>query len=276
VFSGGIASINVGMEGTPFDVHVELLCDRSPFFNRVFGERYNKPLTEDYSLPDDDPNTFTEFVRWVYQGTIFQDQAFPSWIQLCRLWVLARKLEVPRLQNIVMTACKNKLSHEPGVMGRREIKFVYNHTDMNNPLRRMVVDTWVGRMKEDQFESLKTDLPRPFLEDLCSGLFERVENSHEERDPLPQSDFDKRYYVDENSSASGPKIPDRNNGSTSPTVEDYARLATPEQMANRKILRPRSRSRSTETREADTKASAIASTDVQMGNISSELGRLKM
>ena len=276
MFSGGIASINVGKEETPFDVHMELLCERSPFFNRVFGERYNTPLTEAYSLPDDDPNTFAEFVGWVYRETIFQDQAFPSWIQLCRLWVLAYKFEVPRLQNSVMALFKDKLTHDTGTMGKGTVKFVYNHTAMNNPLRRMSADTWVWRVKKDQFESLKTDLPRPFLEDLCSGLFECIENSHKERDPLPQSDFEKRYYLDENSSESGPKAPDRTSSPAILQVEEYARLATPEQMANRKILRPRSRSRSVETREADQKVSVIASTDVQMGDISSQLGTLKM
>ncbi len=178
-----------------------------------------------------------------------------------------------------MAVCKDKLTHDTGIMGKGTIKFVYNHTAMNNPLRCMIVDTWVGRVKKDQFESLKTDLPRHFLEDLCSALFECVENSHKERDPLPQSDFEERYYLDEYSSESGPKTPDRTKDSTSPArsqVEEYARLATPEQMANRKILQPRSRSRSVETRETDEKASAIASTDVHIGDISSQLGMLKM
>ena len=292
MLSGGIASINVGTEGTPFDVHVELLCDCSPYFNRVFGERFTKPLTETISFPDTDPNTFTDFLAWLYRGNLFQDQDFPTWIQLCRLWVLASKLEVPRLQNLVMKFCKEKLSLDNGIVDKSAVQFIYENSDENSQLRCMAVDIWVSRMKKGMFESLKIGLPRHFLEDLCSELVERVEKTHEERNRLLESSFEARYFIelDEKSLKSRLKTPDKMERDSFParlaTQEDReewvdpARLATPEQMANRKLLRPRSRSRSPGPCPADTKTLAIASTDAQMSenvsDIISQLGALKV
>jgi hypothetical protein len=105
--SGGIASLNVGTPETPFDVHLELLCDSSPYFNRLFIDRFARVPPATVRLPDDDPGAFTEFLNWVYRGTIFQNQLHPPLIELFRLWVLADKFEVPELQNLAVLAAKS-------------------------------------------------------------------------------------------------------------------------------------------------------------------------
>lgn len=144
--SGGIASLNVGTPGTPFDVHLELLCDSSPHFNSLFNDRFATVPPATVRLPDDDPDTFTEFLNWVYYGTIFQNQLHPPWIELFRLWVLADKFEVPELQNLVVTRCKKKLDYQKnGVLATNTINYVYNNTVPGSPLRQMTVDTFAQR-----------------------------------------------------------------------------------------------------------------------------------
>jgi len=66
IFSAGVASINVGPEEVPFDAHIELLCDCSPYFNDIFEARYTEPLTEPVLLPDVDPECFSDFLCWAY------------------------------------------------------------------------------------------------------------------------------------------------------------------------------------------------------------------
>src|SRR5436190_9727736 len=141
--SGGVVSINVGATSTPFDAHIELLCDCSPYFNKVFNDRLDDRTPEPVRLPDDDPDAFTEFLNWAYRGTIFQSRPSPSWIDLCRLWVLAGKFEISKLQNLVVTHCKNKYSTESGLVAKDAVEYVYDHAIPGSPLRQMVVDIWV-------------------------------------------------------------------------------------------------------------------------------------
>jgi hypothetical protein len=159
--SGGIASLNVGTSETPFDVHLELLCDSSPYFNSLFNDRFARFPPATVRLPDDDPDTFTEFLNWVYRGTIFQNQLHPPLIELFRLWVLADKFEVSELQNLVVTRCKKKLDY--GVLATNTINYVYKNTVPGSPLRQMAVDTFVQRVTKAKFSRHREEVPRAFL-----------------------------------------------------------------------------------------------------------------
>jgi hypothetical protein len=239
--SGGIASLNVGTPETPFDVHLELLCDSSPYFNRLFNDRFARVPPATVRLPDYDPGTFTEFLNWVYRGTIFQNQLHPPLIELFRLWVLADKFEVPELQNLVVTHCKKKLDYQKnGVVATNTINYVYNNTVPGSPLRQMTVDTFAQRATKAKFSKYREEVPRAFLEDLCVFWLEK-------RDIIDPSvnlspDFEALYFV-------YPPTPlkDSMGRILSPkTVEEpeIARSATSDEMKSRKILTPVSRKRS--------------------------------
>ena len=66
MLSGGIANLNVGTPETPFDVHVELLCDASPYFDKLFDNCFATVSAASVSFPDHDPDTFAEFLKGVY------------------------------------------------------------------------------------------------------------------------------------------------------------------------------------------------------------------
>lgn len=89
--------INVGVNQTPFDAHVELLCGCSPYFDTVLKDRTERPIAEDpICFPDDDPDVFAELLGWMYSGDISAD--LPSRagsLFLLQLWVLAGKLKIP-------------------------------------------------------------------------------------------------------------------------------------------------------------------------------------
>ena len=146
VFTGGIANLNVGTPETSFDVHVELLCDASPYFDKLFDNHFATVSAASVSFPDDDPDTFAEFLNWVYTGTIFPGYLRPLLIELLRLWIQGEKFEAPQLQNLVVARCQHICdSKESTILGLTAISYVYNNTAQGSVLRRMIVDICAER-----------------------------------------------------------------------------------------------------------------------------------
>jgi hypothetical protein len=239
--SGGIASLNVGTPETPFDVHIELLCDSSPYFNNLFNDRFDRVPPATVRLPDDDPDTFTEFLNWVYRGTIFQNQLHPPLIELFRLWVLAQKFEVPELQNLVVTRCKQKLDYQKkGVLPTNTINYVYNNTIPGSPLRQMTVNIFAQRATKANFSRYREEVPRAFLEDLCVFWLEKGEIIDPGVNLSP--DFETLYFV-----YPATPLKDSQGRILSPRREEepeIVRPATSDEIESRKIITPRSRKRS--------------------------------
>jgi len=70
-FGGDTARVEVGPDRTPFTVHADILCNRSPFFQRALNGAFEESKTKVISMPDDDPNSFTEFLNWCYRDHIY-------------------------------------------------------------------------------------------------------------------------------------------------------------------------------------------------------------
>jgi len=228
-------NLNVGTPETPFDVHVERLCDCSPYFERMFQDRFDRVRVESVSLPDDDSDIFTEFLSWVYTGKIFQNEMQPTLGNLFQLWILAEKFEVPELQNLAVALCNQRLdSKSNGVIGTSTINYVYSNTLSGSLLRQMSVEIFVQRGKEGmkaRFSKHKTELPRAFLEDLCEFWFEQKEFSYAGIKAIPDSTA----------------VPVRRFPSPTRSEEEVsppARQASIAQMETRSIKIPKTRNRS--------------------------------
>ncbi|OCL14234.1 hypothetical protein AOQ84DRAFT_222179 [Glonium stellatum] len=234
VLTSGILNIAVGPDDTPFDVHIELICDCSPFFDNLLKHRFTEPQEKILPLPDVDPDIFTEFLNWAYRGQIFEGMLSPKWIDLCRLWVLADKLGARELQNLVVIQCGNKYIRFGNFVDKEAVEFVYNRTPVDSPLRRMVVDTWVLKSNPEVFAAVKGEMKAEFWEDCCLALMKNAAISGERRTLQSTADFKKLYSVVESL---------RNVwGERSHVPDDTPRPATQEQMDNRKLRSPRPRS----------------------------------
>jgi hypothetical protein len=77
-----MVQINLGTPETPFDAPIALLCCCSPFFDRLFKDRYLKPTPGPVRFADDDPDAFAEFLCWAYGEEIFKDKPSPRFIRL--------------------------------------------------------------------------------------------------------------------------------------------------------------------------------------------------
>jgi hypothetical protein len=198
IFSGGIAAVNVGPNAVPFDCHLELLCDCSPYFSRIYKTRFTESPREPVILPDTDPDTFANFLAWAYRGTLTRAfDSFPTWIGLCRLWILADILEISTLQNRVIDQCLAMHDQSKINLGWTEVKYIYDNAAAASPLRRFAVNSWVSLPKPEAFGHLKGLLPRQFLEDICASLLEISSKGGEQQThQLKGLMVSKAYHVD--------------------------------------------------------------------------------
>ncbi|KAF2181939.1 hypothetical protein K469DRAFT_752393 [Zopfia rhizophila CBS 207.26] len=194
IFTGGIANLLVGKDEVPFDAHIELLCACSPFFDNALHGRFVEAETKMIPLPDDDPDTFTEFLSWMYNRRIFADNTKPGWLELSRLWVMADKYQVPELQNNVMELFPTKFEAMKckGNVHPIVLDFVYDNTTADSPLRKMIVDICTWGMDVDKFEQHRKDMPTEFLEDF--GLQQMRKNALG-NEKAPFETFPPRYFV---------------------------------------------------------------------------------
>lgn len=148
-----------------------------------------------------------------------------TWLQLCDLWVLAEKLGAPKLQKLVMKHCQRKYEEHDRHTAKTSdvVEFVYRKTAIGSPLRKMLVDIWRVNMDKISFNSVKEDVPRLFLEDLCLAFF-----FFECREQDWRIDFG-RYLVEKSGKSENDGLP------------LIPRMASPQQLARRKMKPAKSR-----------------------------------
>ncbi|GKZ35405.1 hypothetical protein AbraIFM66950_006035 [Aspergillus brasiliensis] len=231
--SAGMVHFNVGAKETPFDVHVELLCKCSPYFDSLFGNRTEKPISNDpICFPEEDPDVFAELLAWMYYGDTPADLPSRTGISfLLQLWILAGKFEIARLQNHVIHLCRLEIDKKRGeTFSYDNINYVYAHTWPKSPLRLLLVDNWAEyATQQEVFKNHPKCLPHPFLEELCCALIERRGSPNIARG---EAYFAERYNIDP------APLKDNNQRSGNPNLP---KTATPEQLKNRNVKRPSSR-----------------------------------
>lgn len=100
----GIVRLYVRESRAPFDVHLELLCACSPYFDRLFRKRTKKsPDDQAIHLSDMEPDLFAEILLWIYRckhslgGLQRKRMKF-----LLKLWLLAKNHEILELQDSLL------------------------------------------------------------------------------------------------------------------------------------------------------------------------------
>ncbi|KAE9376554.1 hypothetical protein N431DRAFT_288501, partial [Stipitochalara longipes BDJ] len=94
----------------PFTLHKDILCKDSPFFDRAFNGNFKEGETQTMILEDIEPSIFGLFLCWLYSGDIAQrkvgekeeETLNQTPVQLAKLWILAERFMMPKLQNSVI------------------------------------------------------------------------------------------------------------------------------------------------------------------------------
>ncbi|KAL4812681.1 hypothetical protein BDW67DRAFT_169763 [Aspergillus spinulosporus] len=170
--SGGIVNLTVGASETPFDVHIELLCDRSSYFDNLLENRYTELTTQELVFPNDAPEVFADFVSWAYCGRISCAKVAKESsraLHLFQLWALAERFRVPELQDIAFASCKELLDAEPDkIVGSDAVQHAYLHSSPGSTIRQLAVDIWAARASESKILRSRVNLPLQFIEDLSA------------------------------------------------------------------------------------------------------------
>lgn len=142
-----IVSVTVGSAKTPFRVHRDLLCDESPFFKAAFAKEFKEASEGILDLPEDDVDTFDRFIQWMYSGEYGLSGGFEThaeaderYNQLARLYILADKLQVPRLKNDVVNKFFEVKVKARCVPRCSTVSYIFKNSLNSSLLRKLMVD----------------------------------------------------------------------------------------------------------------------------------------
>ncbi|KAF7900357.1 uncharacterized protein EAF01_007659 [Botrytis porri] len=139
-----IVDIHVGPQKKLFRVHRGILCDKVPYFQKMFSSGFVEGLKGKAFFPEDDPKCFDFFMGWIYFGTLRVINASTALekveydLNLLSLYTFADKLCLPELMDLVLNTYKNtyeKYNRFPRVS---LVSDVYQVTPKDSPLRNFM------------------------------------------------------------------------------------------------------------------------------------------
>jgi hypothetical protein len=131
--------------------------------------------TQVYRLDEDDSETVRLLIQWFYTQELGTRQpeeeledrdCFQEDLALAKLWVLADKLLLPRLQNQViekMEEIRTALNELPTSCAT----YIYEKTAAGSPLRRWLVHVCAGWLDQEYFASNAGQFPHEMLMDMA-------------------------------------------------------------------------------------------------------------
>lgn len=170
--------------------------------NTAFNSTFQEGTTQTYTLVDVEPSTFRLFVEYLYcekvtfichnvdEAEDTSPNGADDHMRFCvaedreavKLWVLAGRLLVPRLQNIVFDHL-DFASWRCGPLTQSAAKYVYDNTTTGSQLRNFVANklAWSAHTPdEDDIDSMHpemlADLVRIYRKASASGFRERQAN----------------------------------------------------------------------------------------------------
>lgn len=198
-------SVAVGQTPKIFQVHGAILCTSSKFFRKVLKPEWMSLRGEDkkpieLTDPEDDPETFTIYVHWLYYKALPASvSGKPSSGQIARLvdaYLLGEKLMDVSFKNAVMAAIITSFCHSPRSERRfpctADIEALYDRTTPTSPLRSLIVDLWVyvahtskGWMRDVE------NVPKEFLIDVTKAMIKKRPTPSDQR---PWELMDHEYF----------------------------------------------------------------------------------
>jgi hypothetical protein len=167
-------NVKYGNISQRFDIHKSFVCYYSPFFDTTFAAG-----SQTLAVLDLKPEVFSIFVHWIYfQELAYDENNPPSMDKLVDLWFLARKFQIPRLQNFALAAMDHRRVH----FNERLSCYhrIYRNTAEGSPFRRYAVQVAVMRYwYGGNIDAEPEDYPKEMRRDLVVFLGELEEEMPE-------------------------------------------------------------------------------------------------
>lgn len=141
----------------------ELLVNASPFFAAALNGNFFEATSNVIALPEDSPDAFSLFARWLYVGKIGSvsvalnvdriEQSIVILMALVKACVLGDKLGCLIFRDLAMLGLFQYHSEE--LIEEEEIRYVFDHSAQGSKLRQFTID------------QLRWDLQQDYIEDAC-------------------------------------------------------------------------------------------------------------
>jgi hypothetical protein len=203
-----MVTLYAGDSSEVFTVHKEFACHYSPVLKAAFSSNFVEGQTQTYTFQDTSNEAVRLLTHWFYTQTLdtqrfdttdfekaTNNPDFRAGIDgMFRLWVLAEKLLIPSLQNLVV---RELISHraKTGVTPTLYFNYVYENTSAGSPLRRLILDTCAAFLVSSWYSEHSSQFPKEMLLDLVTMMTKSSSTAFKvEYDP---SNRTSQYMVDE-------------------------------------------------------------------------------
>ena len=182
--------VGSGSNSKTFHIHKPLLCTLSPYFRAACGPNWFQSGCKRVSLTTDDPGLVELIVQWMYTGNFkyytmeatdfisalsgrqFRQESVDT---LIRLYILADKLQIPVLQDRVITELLETNLHRD--IGLIHIPRIYEELMDGSLLRQLAIDSFVWFEKPSSHGKLGPEAIQgcaEFLYDVAASYNERA------------------------------------------------------------------------------------------------------
>ncbi|PVH71817.1 hypothetical protein DL98DRAFT_577183 [Cadophora sp. DSE1049] len=176
-----------------FQLHKNYLCHYSPYFRAALTGPFIESEDQQVKLEETSPSVFGIFVNWLYTQTLVNKSSEqPLSSHLFKLWILADKLLIPRLQNDILSmleAARKSKGLPSAVFG-----YVYENTTEESMLRKYIVAMCLSKT-----ETMKNpdDYPRELLLEIVVAARRREKDALTRRERGQWRPDLEEYFVDE-------------------------------------------------------------------------------
>jgi hypothetical protein len=128
-----------------FIVHKELLCNKVPYFEKMFKGGFAEAKTNTAKFPEDDPEAFDVLLDWLYGGSLppvtrtlreGEENLYDMSWDWQDVFVLADKLCIPELMDVTMDFCREYDYEENSFPALESIEQGYKITSAGSVLRK--------------------------------------------------------------------------------------------------------------------------------------------
>ena len=144
-----MVTLFVGPERAQFLVHKDVICQVSDFFTKAFNSEFSEAKTASMDLPEEDPNLFEVFVRWLYHPLIedaketHPDAEKKSHTLLVRLYLLADKYSIVTLKRSIIDHLVFYIRLNPAGIyapSLHDLSKIYENAPASSGLRKLFLD----------------------------------------------------------------------------------------------------------------------------------------
>ncbi|KAF1964930.1 hypothetical protein BU23DRAFT_546683 [Bimuria novae-zelandiae CBS 107.79] len=154
IFSSPTAVIKIGEEGKEYIIHKALLAHYSEYFRAALEpSTFQKGITNTITLSDVDSGLFEPFIEWIYTqkvpDTKLCDYHPPKREKLARLYVLADRLLVPKLKEVIFNISLDHYQGRRCTPSYKTVSLAFNSLPDQDPYLQLLVDAQCRMWKGD-------------------------------------------------------------------------------------------------------------------------------